>query len=44
METTKCGNPGDGQLRQDIRSYRCKYYQQNMRDRIENPRHRKYKV
>ena len=41
-ENTKGGNTEDRQLRKEIRSYRCKYYQQSKRDRRENLRHRKY--
>ena len=41
-ENTKGGNPGDGQLRKVIRSYRCKHHQQNSRDRRENIRCRRY--
>ena len=41
-ENTKGGNTEDRQLRKDIRSYRCKYYQQNKRDKRENLRLRRY--
>ena len=39
-ENTKGGNPGDGQLRKEIRSYRCKHLQQNTRERRQNLRHK----
>jgi uncharacterized protein YllA (UPF0747 family) len=41
-EITNGDNPGHGQLRKEIRSYRCKHHQHNTRDGRENLRHRRH--
>ena len=41
-ENTNRGNPRDRQLRKEIRIYRCKYRQQNIRGRRWDLRHRRY--
>jgi hypothetical protein len=39
---TKRDNTGDRKPRKEIRSHRCKHHQQNIRDRRENLRCRRY--
>jgi peptidoglycan hydrolase CwlO-like protein len=41
-EITKRDNPGVRKPRKEIRSHRCKHHQQNIRDRRENLRCRRY--
>jgi hypothetical protein len=41
-KTQRKANPGDGQHRKEISSYRYKHHQQNTRDQRENLRHRRY--
>jgi hypothetical protein len=41
-EITNRGNCRDGKPRKEVRSYRCKNHQQNIRDRRANLRCRRY--
>jgi hypothetical protein len=41
-EITKGDNPGNRKPRKEIRSHRCKHHQQNIRDRREKLKCRRY--
>jgi hypothetical protein len=41
-EITMGSNPGDGKPRKEVKSYKCKHNQQNITDKRENLRLRRY--
>jgi hypothetical protein len=41
-EITKGDNPGDSNLKKEIRSHKCKHHQGKTRDRRETHRYRRY--
>ena len=41
---TNGGKPGNGKPRKEVRNYRCKYHQQNTRDRRDNLMCRKEEI
>jgi hypothetical protein len=42
IKKTQMEAPGNGKPRKEVRNYKCKYYQQNTRDRRGNLRCRRY--